>query len=58
MNGQTKKNLGNGLVICIASLIIGGIIGDLAGNKEHRKKVLDAVDKAYVAVKDLGKPKE
>ncbi len=51
MNGQNR----NGLIIGVASLIIGATIGVLATSEKHRESVLDAVDKGYAAVKGLVK---
>ena len=52
MNGSNK----NSLVIGIASLIVGTVIGVLATNEKSRKAVLDTVNKGYVAVKGYVKP--
>ena len=54
MNGQDKK----GLIVGIASLLIGTAIGVLATNEKSRKTVLDTVNKGYVALKGLAKPEE
>jgi hypothetical protein len=51
-----KEQSKNGLVIGIASLVIGTAIGVLATNEKSRKAVLDTVNKGYIAIKGYVKP--
>jgi hypothetical protein len=54
MNGDYKK----GLVIGIASLLVGIGLGDLIGNEKHRETVYSAVNDGYVAIKGFVKPEK